>query len=264
MNEFQKMLVIFRYQFRNYIRGKRILIMFLITFLMALTLGLVMIFSVDTSALSSLEFAKMWLAPISFLTVLAAIFFAGDAISGEFHTGTAYYLLPNPVRRESIFFGKYLASFLAALIGIGLYWCVSFGAILYLYSTIKIEILESLGLNVLYLASIIALTYFFSSLFKNSTVSIVMTFIIYLFVFSIVDSIAVFSGFEPWYSITYASQVITLVLTPNYQHIVKISRGKMVFYSFQPYIWEGIVIMVAYLIISTVISLLLFVRKEVT
>src|ERR1039457_6742206 len=53
----------------------------------------------------------------AFLTavlVLLGIFFGGDAIAGEFQNKTGYFTLPNPVRRSSVYVGKWLAAFIAS------------------------------------------------------------------------------------------------------------------------------------------------------
>lgn len=44
---------------------------------------------------------------------IGVMFFAGDAIAGEFGRRTGYILFPTPVRRTTMVIGKYLACFVA-------------------------------------------------------------------------------------------------------------------------------------------------------
>ena len=264
MDEFRKLMIITKYQFMNHVRGKRLVALLLITAMMITLLLTVMWYYNSFEGMDALGFGKQWVSVVGFLTVMAALFFGGDAIAGEFHTGTAYYLLPNPVRRETLFFGKYAASVMAGLIVLGVYWVVGFATTLAYYGNIPGEFFESFSLNVLFLMSIMALSYFFSALFKTGTTSIVFTAVMYFFVFSIIETVAMFSGVEPWFSISYASNVINLVFAQDYSHTAVIGARRMNMYVFNPYIWEGTIIMLGYLAVSLLLGVWIFIRKDVT
>jgi ABC-2 type transport system permease protein len=44
------------------------------------------------------------------MVILSGIFFGGDALFGEFQNKTGYFTIPNPVRRSSIYVGKWIAA----------------------------------------------------------------------------------------------------------------------------------------------------------
>lgn len=267
MNDFVQMLVISKYQFKNYIRSKRLLTLILITLAIVIAYIVVVHIYVDTSYMEVNSFAKDWVSPISFLIILAALFFGGDAIAGEYQTKTGYFLLPNPIRRESILWGKYIASFLASAIVILMYWAFAFGDIYYYYKEINSALLYSFSISFLFLLSLLALTYLFSSLLNNGTVAIVLVAIIYFFVFSIVDSISMLTGIEPWYSITYGASILTLVFEGNYigdyptKQVIQVGPNFTIT-TFNPTINEGIAIMLAYFIISAILATIIFHYKE--
>jgi ABC-2 type transport system permease protein len=57
---------------------------------------------------SSLSFyGEWWGNAVTFVIVLSGIFFGGDAISGEFQNKTGYFAIPNPIKRSSVYIGKW-------------------------------------------------------------------------------------------------------------------------------------------------------------
>ena len=60
-----------------------------------------------------------WGNTVTFVVVLSAIFFGGDAISGHSRTKQGNFGVPNPIRRSSIYIGKWLAAFVASAVMLG-------------------------------------------------------------------------------------------------------------------------------------------------
>ena len=267
MNDLAQMLVISKYQFRNYLRAKRLLILFLITIAIAAIYLIVISIYVNPEDMPVKSFSKSWASPVSFLVILASLFFGGDAIAGEYQNRTGYFLFPNPIRRYTIMWGKFLASTLASVIVILSYWLIAIIDIFYYYSTIPDAVWFSLSLSLLFLVSLLSLTYLFSSLFKSGAIAITIVAIIYFFVFNIVDSISMLSGVEPWFSITYGASVITLVFEGNYigdyvhKQVMPVGR-QMSLTTYYPYLWEGVVIMIGYFVVSAILATVIFNRKE--
>ncbi len=267
MNDFAQMLVISKYQFKNYLRSKRLLTLFLITIIIAVIYLLVIYFYMSPGDMDIKNFSSNWSSPVSFLVILSALFFGGDAIAGEYQSKTGYFLFPNPIKRESILWGKYLASLFASAIVILTYWLVAMINIFYYYKEIPEALWYSFGISFLFLISIMALTYLFSTLFKNGTVAIAIVAIIYFFVFNIINSISMLTGMEPWFSITYGASIMTLVFQGNYigdyPHKEVLQAGQnFTITLYNPYIWEGVAIMLAYFIVSAILATIIFHYKE--
>ena len=261
--DLRQMLAVAKYQFLNYVRSRRLLALAIITLLIGVIYVAVMAYVGVGKESNALSLIRNWAGNVSFLGILGALFFGGDAIAGEYSKKTGYFLFPQPVKRDAIIWGKYLASYLAALLILLLYWGMAILHTLYYFSEIPVEALYSVALTLLFLASILSLTYLFSALFKNGTVATVMVAILYFFAFSIINSIAMFAGVEPWFSITYASAILTAVLQKPYPpHKTVIDAGVMKVTAYTPTLKEGILILLAYFVISIALTLIIMRYKE--
>jgi ABC-type transport system involved in multi-copper enzyme maturation permease subunit len=130
------------------------------------------------------------------------------------------------------------------------------------------------GLSVLlawfYLAAVLGFTFFFSSLFKSSSISILVTAILFLFAFTLIQTlVADLVQVEPWFILTYGSQIIGNILTVPYPAHTVVSTqhfgGRtLTITTFNAPVPEGLAIIALYFIITGVLGLVLFERKEFT
>src|SRR5438445_8348205 len=210
-----------KYELLNYFRSRRffcLLIMgIVISAIFTAVVGYYGIAYLNlTSALGFYSF--WWGNSITLVVILSGIFFGGDAISGEFQNKTGYFLVGNPLRRSSIYIGKWLGALTASLIVFATYAAITVGNGLYYFgANVPYQFAESLSFSILYLIAVLGFTFFFSSLFKSSSMSILITAILFLFAFSLIQLIV--SGLvqvEPWFIITYGSGIIGNVLMDTY------------------------------------------------
>jgi ABC-2 type transport system permease protein len=201
--------------------------------------------------------------------VLSGVFFGGDAISGEFQNKTGYFVLPNPIRRSSIYIGKWLSAFIASTIILGVFTAITVGNGMYYFGlNVPYQFGESVFFAWFYLAAVLGLTFFFSSLFKSSSMSILVTIILFLFVFTLIQTlVAGLVQIEPWFILTYGAQIIgNVLMVPYPQHRSVISLGPhgetLTIYNVT--IPEGFAIIGLYFIITAFLGLVLFERKEFT
>ena len=152
-----------KYALLDYLRGRRFFIMLIITALISVLLTvLVGYYRPEGFLLSNLTFYNSWWGTsVTFVVVLSAIFFGGDAISGEFQNKTGYFGVPNPIRRSSIYVGKWLAAFIASAVMLGIFTVVTVGNGLYYFSGVPYQFGESLLFTVFYLAAVLGFTFFF-------------------------------------------------------------------------------------------------------
>jgi hypothetical protein len=96
--------------------------------------------------------------------------------------------------------------------------------------------------------------------------SILVTAILFLFAFSLIQTLV--SGLvkiEPWFILTYGSQIIGNVLTVPYpQHVTTITAGPMSLTTYNATVPEGLAIIAVYFFVTSLLGLLLFERKEFT
>ena len=215
----------------------------------------------------------------SLVVILSAAFFGGDAISGEFQNRTGYFLVPNPIRRSAIYVGKWFAALAASTIILVVFAVIVMGnGLFYFPGAVPWEFEQSLLFAWVYLVAALSLTFAFSSLFKSSSISILMSVILLLFVFGVVDDVSMFvAGIEPWYSITYGAGIISSILVSPYPaHKVTESLGAafgrnqtsanphFVISTYTASVPEGLEILVVYFAVMAALGLWLFVKKEFT
>jgi ABC-2 type transport system permease protein len=262
-----------KYTLLDYVRSRRFFILLAIALIISAILTVVVgYYRPETFLASDLSFYSGWWGNIAtYVIILSGIFFGGDAISGEFQNKTGYFGLPNPIRRSSIYIGKWLSALIASTVILGVFATITVSNGLYYFSSIPSEFGLSLLFAWFYLAAVLGFTFFFSSLFKSSSMSILVTAILFLFAFNIIQLfVANFAQVEPWFILTYGAQIIGNILTVPYPPPSSVSSfgpggvNGPTFTTFNATVPEGLAIMGLYFIITTVFGLILFERKEFT
>ena len=252
------------FEFLNYLRSMRFYILLAIVATIGIAIMAVMyVYRPPTYVSSPMAFYSAWWGTVASLCViLTGIFFGADAISTEFQNRTGYYLLSNPVRRSSIFIGKWIASFLASAIAIGVYAAITVadGAI-YFGSNVPYQFGESVFFALFYIFPILGFSFFISSLFKNNSSAILLTAILLLFGFNFVTPlITALSNSEPWYVLSYGAGIITNVLSSSgYPPHEVVGAGSTTYTATIP---EGLAIMFAYFVVTLVLGIILFEKED--
>jgi ABC-2 type transport system permease protein len=248
---------VIRYTFLDYVRSRRFLI------LLTLVLGL-SVFMNLVAGYAGLSIYDFWGMIASMVALFSGVFFGGDAICGEFQSKTGYFVIPNPIRRSSIYFGKWLSAFLASSIAIGAVTVITLVNGLY-HSSVPPEF----GLSALflwfYLAAVIGSVFFFSSLFRNNTNSIFVAFMVLVLVFTLIVQLSGLANFEPWFILNYAGEIIgNILMVPYPPHAVvgTLAKTGMTMTTYSPAVPQGLAIIGLYFIVTTVLGLLLFEKKE--
>ena len=252
------------FEFLNYLRSTRFYILLSVVATIGIAIMAVMyVYKPSTYLSSSMAFYSVWWGSVvNLCVILTGIFFGADAISTEFQNKTGYYLLPNPVRRSSIYIGKWIASFLASAIAIGVYAAITIadGAI-YFGSNIPFQFGESFVFAIFYIFPILGVSFFISSVFKNNSYSILVTAILLLFGFNYISPlITALANSEPWYVLTYGAGIITNILSSSGYppHEVVIAGSS----SYNATIPEGLAIMFTYFVVTSILGITLFEKKD--
>jgi ABC-2 type transport system permease protein len=253
-----------KYTLLDYMRSRRFFILLAITLLISALLTFAVGYYRPQEFLSSsLTFYNGWWGnTATFIVVLSAVFFGGDAISGEFQNKTGYFGVPNPIRRSSIYIGKWLSAFYASTIILFIFTVITLGNGLYYFGSVPIEFFESVLFSWFYLVAVLGVTFLFSSLFKSSSFSILVTAILFLFVFNIIQLVfMMLVHIEPWFLLSYGATIIgNVLMVPYPPHTIINPFSTVTVYNVT--IPEGLAIIGLYFIITTVIGLVLFERKE--
>ena len=133
--------------------------------------------------------------------------------------------------------------------------------IYYFGAVIPTQFSESFVFTLVWLVAALGLTFFFSSLFKTSATSILVSSMLLFFGFFIIASLlGGKAGVEPWFILTYGSDIIGNALSPSGYPAHIVTRGGST--AFSATIPEGLMIMAVYFIVTAVVGLILFERKE--
>lgn len=268
-SSFSQVGTITKYEMLNYFRSRRFFVLLAIDLLISVLLTfLVAAYGIVTSTTTVLDFYNLWwTGALAFIIALSGIFFGGDAISGEVQNKTGYFLVGNPLRRSSIYIGKWIAAFIASLIALGVFVGVTVvNGLYYFGANVPWNVGEALIFSILYLVAVLGLTFFFSSLFRSSSMSILVTAILFVFAFNLIQTLVQgLAGIEPWFIITYGAEIIRNVLQNTYpttQPGFGVGGREIQFYAVS--VPEGIAIMIGYFILTAVAGLMLFERREFT
>ncbi|OGS41661.1 MAG: hypothetical protein A3K67_04825 [Euryarchaeota archaeon RBG_16_62_10] len=208
------------------------------------------------------DFDGLFLNFASFLAIICATFFAADSLVGEFQNRTGYLIFPNPIRREILYLGKFSASVTAGLVVM-----VIFYAGVTLLSMVEVRgVDDDFGISLLFslefLVAATAVAYLISAIMKGSTGSIVLTFLMFIIILPIIDSVSSFTGVKIDASLTFASTVINWIVIDPYPVDSSAEAFGYTFYSFYPAPSTAAFVMLAYIVLSMVVSLVLFKRKQ--
>ena len=257
-----------KYELVNYFRSRRFFVLLIIgVIISALLTVLVGYYRPADFMSSSLKFYYNWFGgSVTFIIILSGIFYGGDAISGEFQNKTGYFLVANPLRRSAIYIGKWLGALIASMIMLAVFTAIAIGNGVYYFGlSIPYQLWVSVLFGLLYLIAVLGFTFFFSSLFKSSSISILVTAILFLFAFMLIQTLVEgLVKIEPWFLITYGAQIITNTLIDPYPTTSTQGFGPNAFTSYATTIPEGIAILSAYFLVTAVLGLLIFERREFT
>lgn len=260
--------VVAKYDVLKYLRSQRLLGILIIEaiVLVAITVLLATSSTPKTADKVVGEYAGF----ANILIVIGATLFGGDAIVSEYQGRTGYLLFPNPIKKVSIFVGKFISAVAAMGLILLIYYGVALLAGAVMGNGLSTLGLQSLGLAMLYGVSALAVAFLVSSIMKGTAGAMILTFALFFFVFNIITSlVGALGGIKPWFMVDFAGSTMSYITTEPYPQDDVYSfnvpgGGSMVFYSFYPDVAISIVVMIVYAIAALVIAYLLFHRREMS
>jgi ABC-2 type transport system permease protein len=261
-------LILSRYQLRDYLRSRRFILMVAIVAFIGgiFTLVLAYYHGAGLTGSSTTYYGGSFGGGVWVVMVFAGIIFGGDAIAGEFQNKTGYFLMGLPIRRASVYAGKFLAAvaasvvavlfFLAILVANGAYY-MGVGA------AFPLALIESLAIAMLFLLALLGSVFLFSSLFKNSLYAVLVVAVLFLFGFTLIMELLIgLVHIEPWFIIDYVRPVIAYpFMSPLPAHTTPGPDGLTMY---NPTYSEGLAVMGMYFLLTTLGGLALFEREEFT
>ncbi|MGD0779976.1 MAG: ABC transporter permease [Dehalococcoidales bacterium] len=269
MSDFEKLGIVIRYEFLKHIRRKRLYVILGIALLVeALVLILVPTLMTGGYPKDVMTMAAMLTVGPS-LAVLGAVFFAGDAIAGEYESKTGFLLFVNPIKRVVLWAGKYLAGFIATALLVVFSYIIIMIALLTIYHQVPIELFKSFGLCLLYAGAVLSVTFLFSAISKGSMGATVMTLLFIFVICGILSSVLTATGKPSWFILSAAGDSVSTVLVSINQLIASLgidtSRYGQMMENYKPMdIGLAMLGMVIYLVPCFVASIWISLRRQLS
>jgi len=208
-------------------------------------------------------FATNFMGFVNILVIICATLFGADAIGSEFQNRTGYLVFPNPIKRTVLWLGKFSASMTAGLMLILLFYAVVVPMSLVSARGLDDDYLLSLGFAVEFLLAATAIAYFISSLLRGTTGATVLTFLLFILILPIVDGVSMATNTKVEGSVTFAAGAIAYILMDPYPEdtVVEYMEG-FNFGQFYPDPGTAAIVMLAYAVISILLSALMFRKKQ--
>ena len=221
--------------------------------------------NVFTSSIRVELFYYLWTLVLLYVPVFASVFFGSPAISSEIENKTAYFIFPLPINRYKLFFGKYFAAFTVTMFIVGIYLVFEVVTLTYLLGTIPVTyFLDSCLMLILFIFSIMAVTFLISAIFNKNTYAYITVFVIYYIVFEAGSFIIeLLYKYTPVYLLNEAGSIIERVyinINPGNAFVTKVDINPAPFSD----IILSAMIMIIYTVVALVIGMLLFEKKEVS
>ena len=263
MGELEKLRVVTGYEFLKHLRRRRLYIILGLTLVAELAVIIGLPALMDGYPDSVMIMAVILTIGPSLATI-GAVFFAGDAIAGEFETKTGFMLFTNPVRRITLVVGKYLASCIAVILLLIFGYAVISITLLAIYGNVPIETAKSFGLALLFAGSVLSVTFFFSSVSKGAMGATVMTLLFIMVISGIIESVLLFAGKPSWFLLSAAGDSMIHVYG-GYELLfggIMPQGGMLPFEIETPDIGLAILAMVIYLVVGLVLSIWMTQRRQ--
>lgn len=265
---------VMRYELIKYLRGRRLLAIVLLTVLISAIL-LVVPPAVGSSCPNDpTQFALHMLGflgtgstvsasiSVPLLSVLSATFFGADAIVSEYESRTGYFLFTHPIRKTTIFTGKFLASALVSAATIGLFYVIAAASVQIVDGSVPMTIGVSYAYALAYLLAILAVAYFFSSVMPSSVYALVLTFFTFFLILPVIDAVASVAHFKPWFSVTFASLISQYVFQTPYPSDTVLNTTAASLAAYYPAVQLSLAVIATYFVVAFAAGAFLTQRRE--
>jgi len=202
-SDFRQMGSIAVNEMMKFVKGKRFLVYGI---LMAVIFGLVTFLPYvfgKTPGSTPGEIVGSYLGFADGMALIAATLFASTVIVSEFEERTALILFTRPVKKTTIFLGKFIACFVLEA-----FWMIVFYGLMCLVSLILAgsvagDVGVSLGVALAYLLAASSVAILISSVMKKSSVCTVVTFLVLLLVIPLISMVVANAGnIDTWFMLS--------------------------------------------------------------
>ncbi len=227
-DDLRQAFVVMKNEVTKYARGRKLLIFAALTALVLAVVTAALVIWGDGLGDSSANLGYLYVMIMSILVLIAVTLFASTALVSEFEERTALILFTKPIRKWTIFLGKFAASLLVTVGFVVIYYLIVIALSLIGPGYVDGAIFTSLGLAVCYTFGCAGIGFLISSVMKKASTSSILTFFTLALLLDMLLAVVVIAAHidNPWYVITYASGDILNVLNPS--EVVHVARSAAV------------------------------------
>lgn len=169
----------------------------------------------------AVDYAVEYIDTLGLLIIISTATFGGSIIAEDFQKQTGNLLFPK-ISKSRLLIGRVISRYALNAILIIFYYVLVASVTIYKYEYIPDTLIDSLGWALLYTFMIFAFIIFMSSINKSKSATIIVSILLLLIAFRIVQSVIMFTGngIEPVFMITYYENIITASLDmpdPRYE-----------------------------------------------
>ncbi|NLL95021.1 MAG: ABC transporter permease subunit [Thermoplasmatales archaeon] len=269
MDDLRQAFVVAKNEMFKYVRGRKALILaVLILAVWGLATALPYIYGDGLEG--SKDSLSMYLGSAWIVIIIIVAMFSSGTIVSEFEDRTALVLFTRPIRKGSIFLGKFIAAYVFGLVAIMIYIALSIVTVLVATGGLPAYIPVAMMFVVVTVFAATGVAMLISSVFKRSSTAAIITFFMLFLITNLISSTLVMMETDPWYMVEipamniYRSLEYGLEFASSWSESQEIMPG--VFMPiFQPAydVARSVAVALAWGLVGLVSSFLLFARKEV-
>ena len=218
-DDIRQAFIVAKYETMKFTSGKKILIYGIINViaLVALTAAL-LLFGDNIDAEDGMG---TYISIVGLILLIGATLFSSVTLVSEFEERTSLVLFTKPIRKASIFFGKFLAAFGLNVVFVIAYYLIAMILVLVVTGGFTTNAFISLFYCILYIFSLTGIAMLFSAMMKKASSAAILTFVFILLVPGIISTIilaATVGGvteetvLDTWYMLDTASNIIVYSL----------------------------------------------------
>lgn len=208
-DDIRQAVIVGRYEILKFFSGKKIFIyLALVIAIFAILTTVYIMFGDDGSTVQ--DSTSTYFSFVTLFLLIGATLFSSVTLVSEFEERTALTLFTKPVHKSAIFLGKFVAAFLLNIAVIFVY-----SVLIIIFMAVSIgefapEIFVAFGYCTLYAFALTGIAILFSAVMKKSSSASIMTFIVLLFVPSIVALVlfaaeVIENATDAWYVLDVAA-----------------------------------------------------------
>ncbi len=205
---------------------------------------------------SALALLRPFLASAPLIAAIAATVLCTETLTEEFERGSGYITFTKPVRRETVFAGKFLSGFLVSLIVLAVYYALTFAICAVMAGEVPARALAAIPLAMLYLLAVTGVCMLFSALAPKGSMAMMAAFLLMVVLQIFMQNVS-FST-EPWYSLGYEGGILGDYPLGNQTEFDVDMFGNARAEDYVPDVRIACAVMAAYAFISTALAATVF------